>query len=76
MEKLTGGCPAYVFELDGRVVYTTSSTEFQRGPCKNLKNGSEVEVRGTLMSDGRVRADRIRYEDNDDFGGVGASEND
>ena len=66
MEKLAGTCPALTFELDGYVVYTTPTTEFQRGPCKNVRNGAEIEVRGFLMSDGRVRADVIRFDDDDD----------
>jgi len=63
IKKLTGQCAAATFELEGKVVYTTAATEFKSGPCKNLKNGEEVEVRGFLMSDGRVRADVIRFDD-------------
>jgi hypothetical protein len=45
------------------VVYTTASTQFQRGPCRDLANGRKVSVSGLVMPDGRVRADRIRYDD-------------
>lgn len=66
VEKLVGTCPALTFELDGYVVYATATTEYQRGPCKNVRNGADIEVRGFLMSDGRVRADVIRFDDDDD----------
>lgn len=51
------------FTLQNRVVYTTEQTMFLRGPCRDMQNGREVEVRGMLMSDNRVRADRVRFED-------------
>jgi hypothetical protein len=59
------GCSTWRFELDKREVFTTTDTEYQRGPCKNMKNGREIEVRGWLLSDGTVRADRIRFDDDD-----------
>ena len=59
---VSGSCPALTFTLDGRTVVTSNQTEFSRGPCKDLRSGVEVEVRGTLMSDGRVQAIRVRYE--------------
>ena len=62
VQKLAGECSAATFELDGSTVYTTAATEFQRGPCRNLANGKDLEVRGFLMSDGRVRADLIRFD--------------
>lgn len=51
------------FTLQTRTVYTTEQTMFSRGPCRDLQSGREVEVRGMLMSDNRVRADRVRFED-------------
>ena len=51
------------FTLLTRTVYTTEQTMFSKGPCRELQNGREIEVRGMLMSDGRVRADRVRFED-------------
>ncbi len=62
--KLTGSCPTWRFELAGKVIYATADTMFQRGPCHGLTNDMNVEVRGRLMSDGTIRADRIRREDN------------
>ena len=61
-QAVSGACPVLTFTTAGRSVYTTNSTEFSKGPCRNLVNGADVEVRGMLMSDNRVRADRVRFE--------------
>jgi hypothetical protein len=63
LSGLSGACPAVTFRLRGYDVYTTSSTRYDDGECPDLRNGDEVEVRGTLMSDGRVRADRVEIDD-------------
>jgi len=62
VQKLVGECGTATFEVGGQVVYTTIATSFMRGPCRNMVNGATVEVRGFLMSDGRVRADVIRFD--------------
>ena len=59
---MSGECATATFELGGVVVYATQNTDYQRGPCRNLANGRDVEVSGFLMSDGRVRADVIRFD--------------
>jgi hypothetical protein len=70
--RVSGACPALTFVLEGRTVYTTADTKYSRGSCERLQNGGgdddddderEVEIVGTLMSDGRVRADRVRFDD-------------
>ena len=63
VSNLAGACPNWRFEVDGRIVFTTDQTDYSRGPCTRMRNGVELEIRGWLMSDGTVRADRIRYED-------------
>lgn len=65
VRNLSGVCPLLRFTIDGQVVYTTTKTSFERGPCSRMRNGVEVEIRGWLMSDNTVRADRVRYEDDD-----------
>ncbi|MDQ3487423.1 MAG: DUF5666 domain-containing protein, partial [Acidobacteriota bacterium] len=62
VQKLAGECGAATFEIGNQVIYTTAATSFMRGPCRNLANGAKVEVSGFLMSDGRVRADVIRFD--------------
>jgi hypothetical protein len=63
IESTSGSCPAITFVLRNRTVYTTSTTTIRRGPCRDLRRGTDVTVKGFDMSDGRVRADDIRIED-------------
>jgi hypothetical protein len=62
VDSVTGSCPALTFTLQGHTVYTTADTQFMKGPCKDIQKNAEVEVRGKLMSDDRVRADRVTFE--------------
>ncbi|CAN5632498.1 hypothetical protein BH23ACI1_BH23ACI1_05500 [soil metagenome] len=62
MSGLSGSCPALTFTLRGLAVYTTSATRYDDKRCEDIRNGREVEIRGTLMSDGRVRADRVEID--------------
>ena len=62
MRTLGGTCPDLTFIVAGRTVYTTSATEFSRGSCNKMRNGDTVEISGTVMSDGLVRADRVRFD--------------
>jgi hypothetical protein len=62
ISSVSGTCPAVTFVLEGQVVYTTSATEFSKGPCRDLKSDKKVSVTGWLMSDLRVRADAIRFD--------------
>ena len=60
---VAGSCPNKTFTLDNRTVYTSAQTDFERGNCGDLRNRVDLDfVRGMLMSDGRVRADRIRFK--------------
>lgn len=59
VRSLAGTCPVLSFTVDGRTLYTTPATEFRRGQCGEIRNNDEVEIRGVLMSDGRVRVDRV-----------------
>ena len=56
---VSGACPSIVFELRGRTVYTTSLTNFRKTGCGKIDRGTDLEVEGMEMSDGRVRADRV-----------------
>ena len=62
VSSLGGTCPDRTFVVGDLTVYATVSTTFSRGSCNSMRNGDEVQVEGTLMSDGRVRAERVRYE--------------
>jgi hypothetical protein len=56
---VTGTCPSLTFQLRTFAVYTTADTEFRKGPCRDVARGDEIKVEGMLMSDGRVRADKV-----------------
>jgi hypothetical protein len=66
VRSLGGACPTVQFEVEGRTVFTTASTKYKDGDCRRLRNRREVEVKGWLLSDGKVRADRIEFDDDDD----------
>ena len=64
--SLGGECPVVHFEVDRRTVLTSASTTYRSGACGKLRNKREVEIKGWLMSDGKVRADTIEFDDDDD----------
>lgn len=61
--ELSGSCPQLSFRLNGQTVYTHGGTKFKGGNCRSLRNGRDVKVDGTLMSDGTIRADEIDIDD-------------
>jgi hypothetical protein len=67
VEAVSGSCPTIAFRVRGSNVYTSSATQFEDGGCKDVKNGKRVDVRGRRMADGRVHADRVELEDDDDI---------
>jgi len=58
--QVSGTCPAIAFELKGRDIYTTALTSFTKTSCDRIDKGTELEVKGMEMSDGRVRADEVK----------------
>jgi hypothetical protein len=66
VESLSGTCPALAFSLKGLTVYTSPDTDFNRGDCRDVRDGSDVDIRGVSMSDGRVRADKVTLKRNRD----------
>jgi hypothetical protein len=61
--EVSGSCPTKTFQLENRTVYTTEQTAYERGDCDDLRNRARIdEVRGTLMSDGRVRAEHVKFK--------------
>jgi hypothetical protein len=71
IDKVDGSCPAVSFEVQDRTVDTSSSTRYEDGNCRDIKKKKRVHVRGTLMSDGRVRADRVQFGGEGDDEGIG-----
>jgi hypothetical protein len=60
---LTGACPTLTFAVARRPVRTNKETRFSDGKCKDLRDGTEVEVTGRLTADGIVEATRIEREE-------------
>jgi hypothetical protein len=56
---LTGTCPAITFNVGTRKVTASATTVFGHGGCAAVANGEEVEVKGTVQSDGSLAASRI-----------------
>ena len=61
---MRGTCPAVTFRLKGYNVRTTSATEFAKGPCRDVFDDDDVDVKlwGEIQSDGWVRATRIEFK--------------
>jgi hypothetical protein len=47
-------------------VVTNQDTRFRHGRCRDLDNGTRVEVRGTRQSNGSVLAVEVEFGDDDD----------
>jgi hypothetical protein len=62
---VSGSCPSLSFSVDGRSVLTDGNTRFDES-CKDVRERVEVEVEGFTVPDGRVRAVRVKVEDDDD----------
>ena len=60
---MTGSCPDVRFKLNGRTVDVDNRTKFKGGACRSLRNGTDVTVKGVLLSDGTVRAEQIEFDD-------------
>jgi hypothetical protein len=63
---LTGSCPQLSFTVRGTAVIADSSTNYDAGNCSSMKNGRKVEISGTMLPDGRVHAEKIKLEKDDD----------
>ena len=66
MKKLGGECPTVHFAIGKETVLTTAATAYSSKGCGDLREKIKVRVKGWLMSDGNVRADRIEFDDDDD----------
>lgn len=58
-----GTCPALTFTVQSKKVTTTAATTFREILCTAIADGSVVEVKGTLQTDGSVLARRVSLED-------------
>jgi hypothetical protein len=49
-------CPAIRFTVGGWTVETSAATDFQKGTCSSVANGTSVHVKGDVQASGRVLA--------------------
>jgi Domain of unknown function (DUF5666)/Putative binding domain, N-terminal len=63
---LVGTCTSAQFTIDRTVVVTTPATTFRRGPCRDLRNGIEVRVRGRFLASGVLEAREIELRDDNE----------
>ena len=62
VSNLSGACPDFRFSAGGRQVIANGETHFSGGPCRDLRNGIEVEVEGDVQGSGAVLAVRINLK--------------
>ncbi|BCS33738.1 hypothetical protein TBR22_A29650 [Luteitalea sp. TBR-22] len=55
-----GTCPTLTFQVDGRLVRTSTATHFIADRCERVVNGASVDVRGTRRPDGAIDATRVQ----------------
>jgi hypothetical protein len=66
ISRNTGTCPALTFTVASTTVTTNASTQFKDTTCGALANGSRVEVKGTMQSNGSVLASVVEGEEEED----------
>ena len=59
VSALAGACPLITFRVDGHDVYASPDTVFNKGVCGEVRNGIDVDVKGVMMSNGRVRVNKV-----------------
>ena len=69
ISNLGGACPALTFDVHGVTVTTDANTKFEDGSCTDLADGTKVEVKGTVQSDGSHLATKVEVDDHNGHGG-------
>ncbi len=59
---LGGTCPSLTFTVHSTRVSTNASTQFLKGTCSQLKNGTNVEIDGARQSDGSIVAAKVQID--------------
>ncbi len=66
ISQFSGTCPTVRFRLEGRMVQTNAATVFPANRCPRLRNGVEVDVRGSVQPGGEILATRVMVKNDDD----------
>ena len=72
---LAGGCPNLTFNIGGTRIRTNGAAQFNRIPCSFLMNGMDVEVDGSVQTDGVLLAREVQPDEVTLRGTIGASVN-
>ena len=61
---ISGTCASFV--VNGTTVTTDAATNFSKGTCANVIPGAIVQVKGSTLADGTVRATDVKFQKDDD----------
>ena len=63
---LQGRCPDLRFAISLVGVRTNRDTDFRKGKCDDIRNGTRLNVTGVVQQDFSVLATKAEIRDNDD----------
>lgn len=61
---MSGTCSSFV--VNGTTITTDAATEFSKGSCSNVITGALVQVKGSTLTDGTVRATEVKFKAEED----------
>ena len=61
---ISGACASFV--VNGKTITTDAATQFSKGTCANVSAGALVQVKGSTLPDGTVRASEVKFKKEDD----------
>ena len=61
---MSGACASFV--VNGTTITTDAATNFSKGTCANVIAGANVQVKGSTLADGTVRATDVKFKNEDD----------
>jgi len=59
----SGACASFV--VNGKTITTDAATQFSKGTCASVVAGAMVEVKGSTLPDGTIRASEVKFENED-----------
>jgi uncharacterized protein DUF5666 len=57
--QVSGVCPLITFVIKERTIFTTPLTVFKKTSCDRIDKGTDLQIKGMEMSDGRIQADEV-----------------
>ena len=62
MDDVRGTCPNLTFTVKQYTVRASPATTYPKRPCKDMRDGRDVKVRGTLSSPAAIDATSIEVK--------------